>query len=68
MQSHFFSMLLFAGFVSLIFAVLMKDEPADQVKLGGILFASFVATSVVLGFDFPSAGIFFPFPPVIRRT
>ncbi len=56
MQSHFFSMLLFAGFVSLIFAVLMKDEPADQVKLGGILFASFVATSVVLGW------IFFPFP------
>ena len=56
MQSHFFSMLLFAGFVSLIFAVLMKDEPADQVQLGGILFASFVATSVVLGW------IFFPFP------
>ena len=51
MQSHFFSMLLFAGFVSLIFAV-----PADQVQLGGILFASFVATAVVLGW------IFFPFP------
>ena len=56
MPSHFLSMLLFAGFVSLIFAVLMKDEPADQVKLGGILFASFVATAVVLGW------IFFPFP------
>ena len=56
MQSHFFSMLLFAGFVSLIFAVLMKDEPADQVQLGGILFASFVAIAVVLGW------IFFPFP------
>ena len=56
MQSHFFSMLLFAGFVSLIFAVLMKDELADQVQLGGILFASFVATAVVLGW------IFFPFP------
>ena len=56
MPSHFLSMLLFAGFVSLVFAVLMKDEPADQVKLGGILFASFVATAVVLGW------IFFPFP------
>ncbi len=56
MQSHFFSMLLFAGFVSLIFAVLMKDELADQVRLGGILFASFVATAVVLGW------IMFPFP------
>ena len=49
-------MLLFAGFVSLIFAVLTKDEPADQVKLGGILFASFVTTALVLGW------IFFPFP------
>lgn len=56
MPSHFFSLLLFAGFVSLTFAVLMNDEPADQVKLGGILFASFVATAVVLGW------VFFPFP------
>ena len=56
MQSHFFSMLLFAGFVSLIFAVLLKDESVDQLKLGGILFASFVATAVALGW------IFFPFP------
>ena len=56
MQSHFFLMLLFAGFVSLIFAVLMRDEPADQLKLGGVLFASFVATAVVLGW------IFLPFP------
>ena len=56
MQSHFFLMLLFAGFVSLIFAVLMRDEPADQLKLGGILFASFVATAIVLGW------VFFPFP------
>ena len=56
MQSHLSLMLLFAGFVSLIFAVLTKDEPADQVKLGGILFASFVTTALVLGW------IFFPFP------
>ena len=56
MQSHFSLMLLFAGFVSLIFAVLMKDELADQLRLGGILFASFVATAVVLGW------VFFPFP------
>ena len=56
MQSHFSLMLVFAGFVSLIFAVLMKDESGDQVKLGGILFASFVATALVLGW------IFFPFP------
>ena len=56
MPSHFFAMLLFAGFVSLIFAVLTKDKPADQAKLGGMLFAGFVATAVVFGW------IFFPFP------
>ena len=56
MQSHFSLMLLFAGFVSVIFAVLMRDEPAAQVRLGGILFVSFVATALVLGW------IFFPFP------
>ena len=56
MHSHFVLMLLFAGFVSLIFAVLMHDEPAAQLKLGGTLFASFVAAAVVLGW------IFFPFP------
>ena len=56
MQSHFFLMVIFAGFVSLVFAVLMKDESAEQVKLGGMLFASFVATAVVLGW------IFYPLP------
>ena len=56
MQSHFLLMLLFAGCVSLVFAVLMKDEPSEQLKLGGILFGSFVATAVVLGW------IFYPFP------
>ena len=56
MPSHFFSLLLFAGSVSLIFAVLMHDDPLDQAKLGGVLFASFVATAVVLGW------ILFPFP------
>ena len=55
-MSHFLLMLIFSGFVSLIFAVLMKDEPFDQLKLGGILFASFVTTAVVLGW------VFYPFP------
>ena len=49
MQSHFFLMVLFAGFVSLVFAVLTRDEPADQVRLGGALFAGFVAAALVLG-------------------
>ena len=56
MSSHFFVMLVFAALVSLVFAVLLKDEPAEQVRLGGLLFGAFVATGVVLGW------ILFPFP------
>ena len=56
MSSHLLAMMLFAGFVSLVFAVLMKDQPAEQVKLGGRLFAGFVGAALVLGW------ILFPFP------
>ena len=56
MSSHLLVMMLFAGFVSLIFAVLMRDQPAEQVKLGGRLFAGFVGAALVLGW------LLFPFP------
>ena len=56
MSSHLLAMMLFAGFVSLIFAVLMNGQPAEQVKLGGRLFAGFVGAALVLGW------ILFPFP------
>ena len=42
-------MSLFAGFVSLVFAVLMKDEPREQAKFGAMLFAGFVGAGVLLG-------------------
>ena len=47
--SHFGMMVLFAGFVSLVFAVLMKDEPREQVRFGTLLFAGFVGAGVGLG-------------------
>ena len=56
MSSHLLVMMLFAGFVSLIFAVLMKDHPAEQARLGGRLFAGFVGAALVLGW------ILYPFP------
>lgn len=49
MTSHFFLMALFAGFVSVVFAALMRDQPRDQVRLGAMLFAGFVLAGVVLG-------------------
>ena len=56
MASHFILMVLFAGFVSLVFAVLMRDEPAEQARFGGVLFAGFVLAGTVL------AWLMYPFP------
>jgi len=56
MASHFALMVIFAFFVSLVFALLAKDELAEQAKFGGLMFAGFVAAAVVLGW------LMFPFP------
>ena len=49
MTSHFGLMLLFSLFVSAVFATLMREEPADQLRLFARLFAGFVAAGVVIG-------------------
>lgn len=49
MQSHFLLLVLFAFFVSLVFAVLTKDDVRDQLRLGGLLFGGFVLAAFVLG-------------------
>jgi heme/copper-type cytochrome/quinol oxidase subunit 4 len=54
--SHFLLMALFAFFVSLVFAVLLKDDPRAQLKTGGMMFGGFVAAAYVLGW------LMFPFP------
>jgi hypothetical protein len=47
--SHLGLMLLFAFFVSLVFAVIAEDHPAGQLKLGSKFFGGFVATGLILG-------------------
>lgn len=49
MQSHFVLLIVFSFFVSLIFAFLTKDDPVEQIRFGGLLFAGFLATAIVLG-------------------
>jgi hypothetical protein len=49
MTSHFGLMLLFAFFVSVIFATITKDQPRDQLTLGAKMFGMFVAAAIVLG-------------------
>ena len=48
MQSHFVLLVLFAFFVSLVFAVIAKDDLQEQLRLGGLLFAGFVGSAIVL--------------------
>ena len=49
-------MLLFSGFVSLVFAATMRDAPREQLRFGAVVFAGFVVTAVVLGW------LMYPFP------
>ena len=49
MTSHFGLMIVFALFVSLVFAVIAKDHPREQLQAGAKMFGSFVAAALVLG-------------------
>ena len=49
MQSHLFLLVLFAFFVSLVFAIVARDDAREQFKLGGLMFAGFIASAIVLG-------------------
>ena len=49
MTSHFLLLALFAFYVSLIFAVLMRDDPRQQLRIGGMLFGGFLGVAFVLG-------------------
>ncbi len=56
MTTHFTLLLVFAFLVALVFAVLMKDEPREQIRFGALVFGGFVATALVLGW------LMYPFP------
>ncbi len=56
MRSHFVLLTLFALFVSLVFAVIAKDTPREQLRFGGLMFVGFLASALVLGW------VMFPFP------
>jgi hypothetical protein len=55
-QSHLMLLVVFAFFVSLVFAVIARDETREQIKLGGLMFAGFLASALVLGW------LMYPFP------
>ena len=49
MTSHFVLLTVFAFFVSLVFAVLLRDEPRAQLRTGALMFAGFLVAAVVIG-------------------
>lgn len=54
--SHLGLLILFAFFVSLVFAALMREEPREQMQFGLRLFGGFIGAGVLLGW------LLFPFP------
>jgi hypothetical protein len=47
--SHLVLMALFSVFVSVVFAALMRDEPAEQVRFALKLFVAFVGAGILAG-------------------
>ena len=56
MTSHFWLMVLYAFFVSVVFGVLMNDDRREQVKTAAMMLGAFVAVAYVLGW------LMYPFP------
>ena len=56
MHSHFLLLALFALFVSLVFAVIAKDDGREQLRFGGMMFGGFLASAIVIGW------LMYPFP------
>jgi undecaprenyl pyrophosphate phosphatase UppP len=47
--SHVGLMILFALFVSVVFATLMRDDPKQQLRFGAQMFTAFVIGGIALG-------------------
>ncbi len=56
MTTHLGLLILFAFFVSTVFAALMRETPREQALLGLRLFGAFVAAALVMGW------LMFPLP------
>jgi hypothetical protein len=56
MQSHLLLLAVFAFFVSLVFAVIAKDDWHEQLRFGSMMFGGFLLSAFVLGW------LMYPFP------
>lgn len=49
MTTHLGLMVVFALFVSVVFATLLRDDPKEQVLLGAKMFAGMVGGAIAVG-------------------
>jgi hypothetical protein len=56
MNSHLVLLVVFSFLVSLVFAMLLRDDPAAQLRFGGTIFGGFVVSAILLGW------LMYPFP------
>ncbi len=56
MFSHFTALAIFALIVSVVFALINKSRPMEQLQYGVLVFLSFLGVAFVVGW------IMFPFP------
>ena len=56
MNSHLVLLIVFSLLVSLVFAMLLRDDARAQLRFGGLIFGGFVVSAVVLGW------LMYPFP------
>ncbi len=56
MTSHFLLLLVFSFLVAVVFAMLMRDQPREQLRFGALVFGGFVLTAIVLSW------LMYPFP------
>jgi hypothetical protein len=54
--SHFEALTIFALLVAVVFAVINKNTPREQLRYGLFVFFSFLAAAIVVGW------IMYPFP------
>ncbi len=56
MRSHLLHLLLYASLVSIFFAVLVREESRDRLRIGAILWGSMVGGALLLAY------LMYPFP------
>jgi heme/copper-type cytochrome/quinol oxidase subunit 4 len=56
MANHMVLLTVFAFFVSLVFALIAKDDAREQIRFGALVFAGVIGSAIVIGW------LMYPFP------